>query len=68
MKTIVLTGMSETDLSNQQWIWETSGAKKKIVKQWPDEHLPLRMRSPIPMQKILPTQDQLSGKIEHDEE
>jgi hypothetical protein len=67
MKTIVLTGMSETDLNNQQWSWQTSGAQKRIVKQWPDERLPTRMRSPMPMQKILPTDDQLSRKIDYED-
>jgi hypothetical protein len=68
MKTIVLTGMSELELNNKQWTWQTSSTKKTIVKQWPDERLPMRMRSPMPGQKILFNEDQVSRKIDYEED
>jgi len=67
MKTIVLTGMSATDLNNQQWAWQTTGAKKTIVKQWPDELLPLRMQLPRPGQKLMPASNQHSRKLDYEE-
>jgi hypothetical protein len=67
MKTIVLTGMSETDLNSQQWVWQTNGTNKKNLKQWPDEHLPMRMRSQITGRKLLPVNDQWSRKIDYEE-
>jgi hypothetical protein len=68
MKTIVLTGMSELELNNKQWAWQTNGTKKRIAKQWPDERLPMRMRSPTPGRKILFNEDQLSRKIDYEED
>jgi hypothetical protein len=68
MKTVILTGMSELDLNNQQWAWQTSGTRKTIFKQWPDELLPLTMQSPRSMQKLLPVSDRLSRKIDYKEE
>ena len=68
MKTIVLTGMSELELNNKQWDWQTSGAKKRIAKQWPDELLPIRVRGPMPGQKILFNEDSLSRKIDYEED
>jgi hypothetical protein len=68
MKSIVLTGMDETDLNNKQWAWQTNGTKKRIVNQWPDERLPARMRTPMPGQKILFNEDQVSRKIDYEED
>jgi hypothetical protein len=68
MKTINLTGMSELDLNNKQWSWQTNGTKKTIVKQWPDELLPLQMRAPMRGKQILFREDRLSRKIDYEED
>ena len=63
MKTITITGMGETDLNKKQWDWQTTGAPKRIVKQWPDEHLPLKMQHRPRHTKIEFKDDQYSQRI-----
>jgi hypothetical protein len=66
MKTISLTGMSETDLNQKQWEWQTTGMKKTIIKQWPDEMLPKTMASPRSGQKI-EFQGQFSRRLDYED-
>ena len=66
MKTITLIGMDEADLNKKRWDWQTSGSKKTIIKQWPDERLPLKVKSPAPGTKAEPS-DQFSRRIDYED-
>jgi hypothetical protein len=67
MQTITLTGMSETDLDQKQMDWQRMPPNKKIIKQWPDEHLPMKMRYRPPLTKIEFKDDQYSRRIDYEE-
>jgi hypothetical protein len=66
MKKIVFTGMDEADLNKKQWEWQTTGGKKTILEQWPDERLPLTMKPPQAGRKI-EFSDQVSRRIEYED-
>jgi hypothetical protein len=66
MKTITLTGMDEADLNKKQWDWQTTGSKKAIVKQWPDEILPRKMRA-LSFATKIEFSDQFSRRIDYEE-
>jgi hypothetical protein len=65
MKTITLTGMDEVDLNKKQWDWQTTGPAKKIIKQWPDEHLPMRVRHQTPGMKLDKFPDQYLRRLDY---
>lgn len=68
MKTIVFTGMDEKDLNQQQFAWLTSGTTKIIVKQWPDELLPITAESRTPMTKLAQLKHQKSRRVDYQEQ
>lgn len=59
--------MDEYDLNQKQWAWQTTGSNKKIMKQWPDERLPLNFRDIRPGQKLDRFLDQYSRRIDYEE-
>jgi hypothetical protein len=66
MKTVTLTGMDETDLNQKQWVWQTTGSPKRIIKQWPDERLPMTMQAQRFGQKIQ-FKDQISRRLDYED-
>jgi len=58
--------MDESDLNRKQWDWQTSGSKKTVLKQWPDEHLPMAMTSRPFGTKLDTFPDQYSRRIDYE--
>jgi hypothetical protein len=68
MKTKILTGVSESDLDQKQWEWQTTANPPvRIIKHWPDELLPLTMRTPIPGTHLPPAKDSWQRQIDYEE-
>jgi hypothetical protein len=66
IETITLTGKDETDLNRKQWDWQTGGSiDVVIVKQHPDQLLPMVMRARRPFAKIEMTDDRFSRRIDY---
>jgi len=56
----------ETDLNRKQWDWQTGGSiDVVIVKQHPDQLLPMVMRARRPFAKIEMTDDRFSRRIDY---
>lgn len=67
MKTKTLLGVDESDLNKKQWEWQTTSASPiKILRQWPDEMLPIEARPVLSGAKIL-ARDQFKRRIDYED-
>lgn len=64
---VMLKGKDKYDLDKQQWEWRSAHPRAVIVKQWPDEALPLALVPLARFEKIL-APDSVSRRIEYTEE
>jgi hypothetical protein len=64
MDTIVFTGLSESDLNQKVWEWQTNNLVT-IIMAHPDEHLPLDFKSRVPHSKLDNFPDQFSRRVDY---
>jgi hypothetical protein len=67
-KTKTITGITPSEINKKQWEWQTTTSPPvRIAKQWPDQRLPLDMKSPGNHKKIEEFDDQFSRRIDYED-